>query len=182
LSHILLFVAAAIGLTIVSWPALKNPGCHGFYRYFTFIGIAALFSLNEPYWTIEPTSAHQLVSWLLLFGSMVFVLSSFYLLRSNGGERRQSPGAENFAFENTSELVSSGIFGFIRHPMYASLLFLCWGTMFKHVTLLNLIIAFASSLFILKAARVEEDENIAYFGDKYRDYMLKTKRFIPFIL
>jgi protein-S-isoprenylcysteine O-methyltransferase Ste14 len=30
-------------------------------------------------------------------------------------------------------------------------------------------------------ARTEEAENLAKFGQIYRDYMLKTRRFIPFL-
>ena len=32
------------------------------------------------------------------------------------------------------------------------------------------------------AAKTEETENILYFGDAYRNYMKRTKMFIPFLL
>ena len=37
-----------------------------------------------------------------------------------------------FKFEKTTELVTSGIFKYIRHPLYSSLIFLTWGIYFKH--------------------------------------------------
>jgi protein-S-isoprenylcysteine O-methyltransferase Ste14 len=30
-------------------------------------------------------------------------------------------------------------------------------------------------------ARVEEEENVQFFGADYRTYILNTKRFIPFV-
>ncbi len=37
-----------------------------------------------------------------------------------------------FKFEKTTELVTTGIFKYIRHPLYSSLIFLTWGIYFKH--------------------------------------------------
>ncbi|MCK7540462.1 MAG: hypothetical protein MZV63_61010 [Marinilabiliales bacterium] len=36
-----------------------------------------------------------------------------------------------FRFEKTTELVTSGIYRYIRHPMYSSLLLLAWGIWLK---------------------------------------------------
>jgi protein-S-isoprenylcysteine O-methyltransferase Ste14 len=35
--------------------------------------------------------------------------------------------------------------------------------------------------FLVATARVEEGENIRYFGDEYVDYMKHSKMFVPFV-
>ena len=97
-----------------------------------------------------------------------------------GGQRKRDQ-QENFAFENTEKLVIGGIFRYIRHPMYASLLFLAWGGLCKNLTVLGLGASLVATLALLLTGLVEERENLAFFGAPYRDYMGRSKRFIPFV-
>ncbi len=87
-----------------------------------------------------------------------------------------------FKFERTTELVTSGIFKYIRHPLYSSLMFLTWGIYFKNPTVIMTFVALLSSILLWFTATGDEKECIEYFGDRYRDYMKMTKRFIPFII
>jgi hypothetical protein len=41
-------------------------------------------------------------------------------------------GAPLLYFEKTTQLVTTGVFKYIRHPLYSSLLLLAWGVFFKH--------------------------------------------------
>jgi protein-S-isoprenylcysteine O-methyltransferase Ste14 len=84
-------------------------------------------------------------------------------------------------FEKTTVLVQTGIYRYIRHPIYGSLFFLCWGFFFKDPTAAGVGIATAASAFLMLAARVEESESIRFFGDQYREYINKSKLLIPFI-
>jgi protein-S-isoprenylcysteine O-methyltransferase Ste14 len=65
--------------------------------------------------------------------------------------------------------------------MYASLLYLTWGIAFKNPTVLILIYAMVATLFLYLTVRAEERENLNYFGEKYREYMKHTKRFVPWL-
>ena len=58
---------------------------------------------------------------------------------------------------------------------------LAWGIFFKRPDLTGLILAVAASLFLVATARMEEQENIRYFGPAYQEYMSHTRRFIPFL-
>jgi protein-S-isoprenylcysteine O-methyltransferase Ste14 len=78
--------------------------------------------------------------------------------------------------------VTKGIFRYIRHPLYSSLLFLTWGIWFKKPGIITFAVALISSLMLLITAIRDERECLAYFGDSYREYMTTTKRLIPFIL
>ena len=45
-----------------------------------------------------------------------------------------------------------------------------------------LIPSFLSTLFLFITAFLDERESIRFFGDEYREYMGRTKRFIPFLI
>jgi protein-S-isoprenylcysteine O-methyltransferase Ste14 len=79
------------------------------------------------------------------------------------------------------KLVNNGIFHFIRHPMYASLLFLSWGIFFKSPSSLNFSLVIISTFFLYATARMDEKECIAKFGNEYLDYIKITRMFIPTI-
>jgi protein-S-isoprenylcysteine O-methyltransferase Ste14 len=61
-------------------------------------------------------------------------------------------------------------------------LFLTWGIFMKHTTYFLLFIAILSTAFLFITAIFDEKECIQYFGEKYREYMKRSKRFIPFII
>jgi len=174
-----LFFIGTLFFLWVSRRALGNPGSHGFFRFFIFEGVLLLVLLNYPYWFVEPISPQHLLSWFFLLVSIFFVTQALWTLKREGGysERREMP--ENFSFENTVDLVENGLYRYIRHPMYSSLLFLAWGAFLKHVTLLNSMLVLTVSGFIIVCARVEERENTRFFGEVYEKYMERTKMFVP---
>lgn len=177
------FLLLGLGLAGVSHRALCDPRSHGFFRLFAFEAIVFLLWSNLPYWFVEQYAPHQLLSWLLLFTALYLLGHGLYLLRARGGHapERQSEQA-NFAFENTARLVAEGLYRYIRHPLYASLLLLTWGIFWKQPALAGLIAALLGSLALVATARVEERENLQTFGEQYRAYMRRTRMFIPFLL
>lgn len=179
--NLILFILISLILVWISRHTLKNYRSHGFYRFFVFEGIAALLALNQPHWFNDPFSMRQILSWVLLICSIGFVLCAVKLLHTLGGRNLRDDMPENFDFENTIHLVDTGLYRFIRHPMYASLLLLNWGAFLKHITPLTLIIGVITTLFLIAAARVEEKENQKFFGDEYTQYCSRSKMFFPFL-
>jgi protein-S-isoprenylcysteine O-methyltransferase Ste14 len=45
-----------------------------------------------------------------------------------------------------------------------------------------LLLAIASSIFLILTANKEEKENLEFFGEEYQKYMENTTMFIPFVL
>ncbi len=103
------------------------------------------------------------------------------MLKQKGGYAERAEMPENFAFENTANIVEVGLYRYIRHPMYSSLLFLGWGAFFKHISLLNIALIIAVSVLLIAAAKVEERENVRFFGAAYKEYMLHTKMLVPWL-
>jgi protein-S-isoprenylcysteine O-methyltransferase Ste14 len=104
------------------------------------------------------------------------------LLKKGGriGERKNDPS--NYKFENTTVLVKDGIYKYIRHPMYSSLLFLCLGAFLKNISLYTTLLTLITILFLILTAKTEEKENVKYFGHSYVVYIKESKMFVPFVL
>jgi protein-S-isoprenylcysteine O-methyltransferase Ste14 len=178
-----LFVVASAGLVYVSRASLRSARSHGFYRFFAWEAILALILLNVEYWFRDPFSLHQVISWIFLIASAFLVLHAVHLLRFIGKPTEKRRDAEaTIGFEKTTELVSVGAYRYIRHPMYSSLLFLAWGVLFKDLSWLSGIFALAATAFLVATAKVEEAEDIRFFGTAYQTYVKQTKMFIPYLL
>lgn len=181
IGRIIIFILASMLIVAFSWRSLKNSSHHGFYRFFVFEGILIIIVLNLPYWLDSLKSPVQLLSGFFLLISIYLVIRSLSTMKTLGGKRAIDKMPENYNFENTTNLITTGIFKYIRHPMYGSLLFLAWGALLKHLTWYGLILAIGVSFQIYRTAKKEEEENIAFFGEEYINYMQQTKMIIPFI-
>jgi protein-S-isoprenylcysteine O-methyltransferase Ste14 len=179
--ELIIFFISTLGITFFSWRSLKDRQSHGFFRFFAFELILLLILFNVDYWFADPFSVLQIISWILLIFSIVVVVDGFYLIKKIGRPVGIVKDSSNLGFENTSNLVTIRIYRFIRHPLYASLLFLGWGAFLKNLTVPGSVIIILISVFLTLTAEKEEKENKLHFGDEYSVYMSKTKMFIPFI-
>jgi protein-S-isoprenylcysteine O-methyltransferase Ste14 len=178
---LIIFIIASAGLVYVSRASLRAPRSHGFYRFFAWEGLVVLVLLNIECWFCNPLSLPQLISWLLLIVSLVPVIYGTYLLRRLGQPDNQRTDAPLFEFEKTTTLVTAGLYKYIRHPLYSSLLFLGWGVFFKDVSWLGGGLALVITLFLVLTAKAEESENVRFFGAAYQDYIKQTRMFVPFV-
>ncbi len=178
-NRVVLFVFGTLFFVLVSRKPLKNIWSHGFYRFFVFEGILSLVCLNLPFWFSNPFSAVQLLSWGFLCVSVALVCHGLYQLKTQGGSRRANALTENFDFENTTTLVETGVYKYIRHPMYSSLLCLAWGIFLKHISPFSTGIFVIVCACLLATAKIEETENRDYFGPAYTEYMKRSRMFIP---
>ena len=127
-------VAFIIGTTFFVWVSrhsLFKPLSHGFYRFFAWEALLALMLLHYSVWNLDPFAPHQLASWFLMTTSLFLVIHAVSLLKKYGHSSDERDDKELLAFEKTSVLVTTGAYHYIRHPMYASLLFLSWGAYLK---------------------------------------------------
>lgn len=176
------FIVLSAGVAYISRASLRVPRSHGFYRFFAWEFILVLFLLNVDVWFQAPFSWYQLVSWFLLVVSIFPIVFGIRSLISRGkpvAHRESEP--QLLAFEKTTSLVTSGIYRYIRHPLYSSLLLLTWGIFFKALTWYGMLLAMAATLFLVTTARADEIECIAFFGQPYQAYMKRSKRFVPFL-
>lgn len=176
-----IFLLGSLGFVILSRHALTIPFSYGFPRFIAFEAILGLVVLNAPVWFVQPFSLPQIISWALLLYSAFLAVHAFWVFRQFGKVDKSIPEADRLAFEKTTRLVTEGPYRFIRHPMYASLLYLAWGVFLKQITLLSGLLAILASLTLFLTAFYEERENLRIFGQEYAAYMHNTKRFVPFL-
>ena len=161
----ILFTIILLGFTL----ARSHP--YRFSRFLAFESILSLIFLNAPVWFLNPFSALQVISWICLIGSLYLVGQGFFLIKTKG-----NPEGE---FEDTTSLITSGVYEYIRHPLYTSLLLFSLGVFLKDPTLLGIGLVITTIIGVYLTARIEEGHNLERFGDAYQDYMDQTKRFIP---
>ncbi len=121
---------------------------------------------------------YQIPYWTGWCGAAIFSVALWLLWRSHADlGRNWSVAAEVGEKQN---LVTSGVFKYMRHPMYAA--HLLWGIA-QALLVHNWIAGVASlaiflPLYLLRVPR-EEKVMLAEFGEEYGNYMKRTGRVIP---
>lgn len=178
---LVMFVAATIVLAYIFRGSIRSPRHHGFYRLLAREAILALLLLNSEYWQIEPPPRFEPLSALLLIVSVYLVAHGVFPLRAHGGVDGSRTDPTLLPFERTTRLVTTGLFRYIRHPLYSSLLFLAWGLFLKNTSWLASALTLMATISLVLTGKTEERGCLEYFGPGYREYMQRTRMFIPFL-
>jgi protein-S-isoprenylcysteine O-methyltransferase Ste14 len=83
--------------------------------------------------------------------------------------------------DNSQKLVTSGIYSYVRHPLYFSGIIIFIGTIFYFQSWWSIAVLFPCFLIINWRLKYEEENLILLFGNEYKEYMRKTKKIIPFL-
>jgi len=174
-TQLIIFIAGTIFIILFSWfVSLREKRYHGIPRFFVFEGLLFLFLMQVEFWFNDPWSLQHIISWVLLISSIPYALAAFILFNRHGKHGKN--------FENTTQLVTTGLYKYVRHPMYASLLFLGWGMFLKDISLISVIMVIIISLALFLTCKVEEGEMQKKFGEEYRNYIKVTKMWIPYLI
>ena len=172
--ELIVFLVLSVGIIVWFRKSLLRRQTYGFFRLFAFESLLGLLLISIKSWFTDPLSITQIVSWILLLGSIIMAVQGFYLIHTVGKPKH--------GIEETTVLVKRGVYKYIRHPLYSSLMLLGWGIFFKEISLLSATLVIMATAFLVATAKVEETENLNKFGDEYSDYMKTTKRFLPFLV
>ncbi len=153
--------------------SIKEKRYHGIFRFFSFESILLIVILNYPVWFDHPAILRQVISWALLFLSVVMAFVGFGILTKRGKPEGK--------FENTTRLITTGIYAYIRHPLYLSLLLLGTGAVLKDPGLTQVVLGIVNIIALYFTAISEEKEMVTRFGNEYKDYMKRSKMFLPYI-
>ncbi len=110
---------------------------------------------------------------LILIGGIVTVTGRAQLSRFGSGILQ---------IEDDHSLITTGIYEYVRHPIYAGGLLGIIGIYLAFRSLLTLT-AVTILYFLIMRHRIgfEEEMLIKEFGDEYKNYMKKTKKLIPYV-
>ena len=118
--------------------------------------------------------------WLQVVGAILLLFSCFLFYRSYRDNTFLSP-LVRIQKERKQKVITTGVYGFVRHPMYLGAVLLFAGTPLLLGSLYGLIVGFL--MILLLAARiVGEEKMLVNELEGYEDYKKKVKyRLIPFI-
>jgi len=124
------------------------------------------FSLQSFFSYLLPGSA------LTMLGLLGAVWARMYLGRNWSGY---------VTYKENQTLVTSGPYRYVRHPIYTSMILMFIGTILSYGSLLVSVFFTVLSIDFILRTKKEEAIMIKLFGEKYTDYMKRTKRLIPLI-
>ncbi|MFW9993478.1 MAG: methyltransferase family protein [Candidatus Odinarchaeota archaeon] len=154
--------------------------------------IIILLDITAPFWTMAPyleyiiliqayfssESLIMVMMWtlgicLMVVGGMITLVSRITLGKF---------GTPTVITSEQHELITRRTYRYVRHPIY-------FGTMLFMIGYPLAFCSFVSTAimtifitgFHAMRMKVEEEQLIHLFGDEYRDYMKRTKRYIPFL-
>ena len=156
-----------------------------FLRSFWFYLVSAglFFSIGyfgwKPLpWVLPPSARFWMVivGALLYFPGMAFTLWGRLALGKN---YFVSTGFGAQLFED-HQLITSGPFAIVRHPMYVGLILAAMGAVAIYMTWTTLYFALFAPLTLVRAKR-EEHALAEEFGEQWRDYCKRVPAFIPYL-
>ncbi len=110
----------------------------------------------------------------------LILLRLVMLVSKNTGRFLARNGREgNIPRMETNKLVTTGMYGCMRHPMHLGLLFfpLSFALIVGSVSFLIIIVPVEMIMMLVLIKLVEEREAISKFGDSYREYMKEVPMF-----
>jgi protein-S-isoprenylcysteine O-methyltransferase Ste14 len=135
--------------------------------YFGWIPLPQIFSPSSRAWMLG-------LGCLLYFPAMSFTLWGRLALGKNYFVSTAF-GTQLFA---SHQLVTSGPFAIVRHPMYTGLFLAALGSLLIYPTWTTLLFACFAPLISVRARR-EEAALVVEFGEEWREYCKRVPAFIP---
>ena len=178
---------------------------HGrkFYRFFALEFLFLLILVNFGYWLRNPFTIFRMITWMILCSSFLLAGYGIYHLLEYGKPQiidnpeattdQATSGIYKYiryplyglsilsSIETTTSLVTSGIYKYIRHPLYSSMIILGAVTLIKNPSLLATSLFSVGTVFLHATARIEEKENLLKFGEDYAEYMTRSSMFFSFL-
>lgn len=85
----------------------------------------------------------------------------------------------NGIHSGNGELVTQGIYKFVRHPQYTGFMLMIAGFLIQWPTIITLVMAPILVIMYARLAKTEEKKMVELFGEKYIEYRNKVPAFIP---
>jgi protein-S-isoprenylcysteine O-methyltransferase Ste14 len=150
-----------------------------------FTALLLPFIFVSPYYEYTYLVSIQLFSslfftLLLILGIIILILGGILLLMCRLQLGRY--GGSRIVIEDEHQLITKGVYQYIRHPMYLGLLLVFFGY-FVSLGSIFFSIFVVGSLFTIFRGRMilEEKLLLEEFGEEYQEYLKHTRRLIPLI-
>lgn len=134
-----------------------------------FFGVWGIDSLNFIIFGYSTVIFQALTFPLLLAGTILFLGLSFYLVT-------KSHKAVLEQVHDPPQLVNSGVYAWVRHPMYLGTLLFCLAFLFIGVSSISILIWIAFFIFYDRMATYEEKSLIEILGEQYVAYQKRVSK------
>ncbi len=142
------------------------------------LGLLIFALLQNPYddaFVLERTLFHSglAVNWV---GALLTVVGIAFAIWA-----RYRPGRNWGSYpKEDHELVTSGPYAYVRHPIYAGAMLALFGSALTG-SIVAIVLFIVSIIFCLRRIDKEERAMLSLFPEQYPSYQAHTKRLIPFI-
>jgi protein-S-isoprenylcysteine O-methyltransferase Ste14 len=139
-----------------------------------------LFGAVVPILTYNlfPQAQYEVSSGLQIVGAVLLIIALIMFQQAHASLDRQF--SHTLSIKNNHKLITTGIFNYVRHPMYSTalLIFISKALLMPNYFSLS---SFAVALGLLYAVRISEEEKmmLAEFGAEYEKYQKNTCGLIP---
>jgi protein-S-isoprenylcysteine O-methyltransferase Ste14 len=174
------FWAAALFYLLIAFEFFYMASPFAFYFYSVY-GPALNFVNDTPAlaWLVKVFLPHYVMTSSELLNlhnlvGMVLALLGFSVFCTGAGQVYYNKLARK-------GIVTGGVYNYIRHPQYVSLLVCSFGMLLlwpRYIVLVSFITVLFAYYFL---ARIEEKECIEKHGQSYIDYMNRTGMFLPHV-
>lgn len=130
------------------------------------MSIAWLFSNNFTIILYLITSAFIITGILLRFFAKIYLGENF---------------SHSLRIREQHVLTTHGLYSQVRHPAYTGTLFIIIGATIGLELYAKILIILSSCIFIHLRVKKEEALMLKYFKGDYAKYILKTKRYLPYL-
>jgi protein-S-isoprenylcysteine O-methyltransferase Ste14 len=152
----------------------KTPSIFPYYRIaynvIAIVGLAVLLRFTLP---LASLSADTFIGGVITGIGLIFIILAFrtFNLREFLG----------FQTETKSELVVTGMYRFVRHPLYFGTMIFIAGLYLLFPSESMLVVLIISYAYIWIGSRLEEQKLRAVYGESYEVYAKKVKSLIPYV-
>lgn len=182
----------ALCLTTIIYLYFKDPallaerynvgGAQTLDKYFLLAFVVLFFA----FFAVMPLDAErfrwtaQFPIWLKTAGAFLLAAASFFLFRSFADNTFLSP-VVRIQSERKQMVISSGVYGFVRHPMYLGAVFLFFGAPLFLNSIGGILIGLLMTILLI-ARIVGEEKLLVNQLEGYAEYRRKVRyRLFPFV-
>jgi len=148
--------------------------------------VISIYLLALTWLVIMPLDARRFgwsppfAAWLKVLGGAMLTTSLFFIFRSTA-ENTFASTMVRIQTERKQRVISTGVYGFVRHPMYLGATLMLFGTPLLLGSMWGLMIAVVA-LFVLLGRIIGEEKMLMNELEGYSEYMRRVRhRLIPFV-
>ncbi len=123
-----------------------------------------------------------IIPWQLAFPLAIFLLALYPLMSRdsvNGGFTLDTELFLYIIYPDKAKKLQGGLYQYIRHPHYASGIYMCFGFVVLSQNLIALILALLFAINYYFVAQSEDKELIRRYGSSFETYVKNKPHFLP---